>query len=130
MGNADNFEGSDIQAKGNSIAIGGISVGGNVGDIRIGHTIGYTSEQVSVLLAQISNTFQPKPFDGRSPYKGLDVFDEEDAELFFGREKLVDDLVGRVARMPLKQTVRRLEQIHFHSKLPADMILKKPLQTI
>ena len=85
-----------IQAENNSIAIGGISVGGNVGDIRIGHTIGYTAEQVSTLITQISTTFQPKPFDGRSPYKGLDVFEEEDAELFFGREKLVKDLASRV----------------------------------
>ncbi|HLO14565.1 MAG TPA: AAA family ATPase [Anaerolineales bacterium] len=57
---------------------------------------GYTAEQVSVLLTQITSTFQPKPFDGRCPYKGLDVFEEEDAELFFGRERLVDELVGRV----------------------------------
>jgi WD40 repeat protein/energy-coupling factor transporter ATP-binding protein EcfA2 len=88
---------SNIQAEGNSIAIGGISIGGSVGgDIRIGHTIGFTSQQVSTLITQISTTFQPKPFDGRSPYKGLDVFEEEDAELFFGREKLVQDLVSRV----------------------------------
>ncbi len=57
---------------------------------------GYTAEQVSVLLTQITSTFQPKPFDGRCPYKGLDVFEEEDAELFFGRERLVDDLISRV----------------------------------
>jgi uncharacterized delta-60 repeat protein len=57
---------------------------------------GYTAEQVSVLLTQITSTFQPKPFAGRCPYKGLDVFEEEDAELFFGRERLVADLVGRV----------------------------------
>ncbi len=57
---------------------------------------GYTSEQVSLLLTQITSTFQPKPFDGRCPYKGLEVFEEQDAELFFGREKLIDDLVSRV----------------------------------
>ena len=89
-------EGSSVNADDNSIAIGRISIGGNVGDIRIGHTIGYTSEQVSALIAQISTTFVPKPFDGRCPYKGLDFFEEEDAELFFGREKLVEGLVGRV----------------------------------
>ena len=44
---SDESEGLSAQADGNSIAIGGITVGGNVGDIRIGHTIGYTSEQVS-----------------------------------------------------------------------------------
>jgi len=85
-----------VHAEDNSIAVGQMNIGGNVGDIRIGHTTGYTPEEVSVLLTQISTTFQPKPFDGRSPYKGLDVFEEEDAELFFGREKLVEDLVSRV----------------------------------
>jgi hypothetical protein len=57
---------------------------------------GYTVEQVSLLLTQIRSQFQPRPFDGRCPYKGLDVFEEEDAGLFFGRARLVEDLVGRV----------------------------------
>jgi energy-coupling factor transporter ATP-binding protein EcfA2 len=83
-----------VQADNNSIAVGNISAGGNIGDINI--NTGYTANQVSVLITQIQSTFQPKPFDGRCPYKGLDVFEEEDAELFFGREKLVDDLVSRV----------------------------------
>ena len=86
----------NVQAEGNSIAIGGLSVGGNVGDIRIGHTIGYSPEQVSVLLSKIRSEFQPKAFDGRCPYKGLAVFEEEDADLFFGRERLVEDLLSRV----------------------------------
>jgi energy-coupling factor transporter ATP-binding protein EcfA2 len=82
-----------------SIATGDIQdVSGEVniaaGDISIYK--GYTAEQVSVLLTQITTTFQPKPFDGRCPYKGLDVFEEEDADLFFGRERLVEDLVSRV----------------------------------
>lgn len=83
-----------VQADNNSIAVGNISAGGNIGDINI--NTGYTVGQVSVLITQIESTFQPKPFDGRCPYKGLDVFEEEDAELFFGREKLVGDLVSRV----------------------------------
>src|SRR5687768_6212252 len=67
------------------------------GEVNIaGGNIGYSAKQVSVLLTQITSTFQPKPFDGRCPYKGLDVFEEEDAELFFGRERLVDDLISRV----------------------------------
>lgn len=57
---------------------------------------GYTAEQVSVILTQLTSTFQPKPFDGRCPYKGLDAFEEEDAGLFFGRDKLVNDLISRV----------------------------------
>jgi formylglycine-generating enzyme required for sulfatase activity len=87
----------NVQADDQSVAIGSIDVGGNVsGNITIGHTIGYTADDVSVLIDQITSTFQPKPFDGRCPYKGLDVFEEEDAELFFGREKIVEDLVKRV----------------------------------
>jgi WD40 repeat protein len=86
-----------VQADDHSIAFEELHVGGNVaGDIRIGHTIGYTADQVSVLLKQITTTLQPKKFDGRCPYKGLEVFEEEDAELFFGRERLVTELVGRV----------------------------------
>jgi len=57
---------------------------------------GFTADQVSTLIKQISTTLQSKKFDGRCPYKGLDVFEEEDAELFFGRERLVDDLMRRV----------------------------------
>jgi WD40 repeat protein len=83
-----------VQADNSSIAVGAISAGGNIGDISI--NTGYSVEQVSVLITQISATFQPRPFDGRCPYKGLDVFKVEDAELFFGREKLVNDLVSRI----------------------------------
>ena len=86
-----------VQADDHSIAFEELHIGGDVGgDIRIGHTIGYTADQVSVLLKQITTTLQPKPFDGHCPYKGLEVFEEEDAELFFGRERLVTELVGRV----------------------------------
>jgi energy-coupling factor transporter ATP-binding protein EcfA2 len=80
---------SSVRAE-NNIVGGEVSIAGR--DIYKG----YTAEQVSVLLAQITSTFQPKPFDGRCPYKGLDVFEEEDADLFFGRERLVEDLLGRV----------------------------------
>lgn len=69
------------------------------GEIKISGSelyTGYTAEQVSLLLQQITSTFQPKPFDGRSPYKGLDIFQEEDAELFFGRERLTEHLVHRL----------------------------------
>ena len=69
------------------------------GDVNIaGRDIikGWTAKQVSKFLKEFSSTFQLKPFNGNCPYKGLDVFEEHDAELFFGREKLVDDLINRV----------------------------------
>ncbi len=44
-----------------------VTIGGDVvGRDKI--TVGYTVEQVSTLLTQISSTFQPRPFDGRCPY--------------------------------------------------------------
>ncbi len=56
----------------------------------------YTAQQVTALLVQIPSSFQPRLFDVRYPYKGLDVFKEDDAELFFGREILIDDIVSCV----------------------------------
>ena len=82
-----------VQADGGSTAIGSIHIGR---DLSGSFTIGYTAEQVSLLLSQITTKFQPKPFSGECPYKGLEVFEEEDAGLFFGRERLVEELIGRV----------------------------------
>ncbi len=68
---------SDPQANSHSIPHTPISGGVNLdagGDVSIGGdvvgrdkitTIGYTIEQVTTLLTQISSTFQPKPFDRR-----------------------------------------------------------------
>jgi hypothetical protein len=85
-----NVSGSvDVDA--NQVTIGGDVVGRD----KI-TSIGYSAGQVSTLLAQLSSTFQPKPFDGRCPYLGLDYFSEEDADRFFGRETLVRELVARV----------------------------------
>src|SRR5512147_1831873 len=90
-------EGKAEDAHGVSLRIGDIQdVSGEV-NVAGGDIIkGYTVEQVSALLVRITSTFQPKPFDGRCPYKGLEVFQEEDASLFFGRESLIADLVSRV----------------------------------
>jgi hypothetical protein len=70
------------------------------GDIVSGDKIvyGYTAKQVSVLMAEIRRADQPKTWDGRQPYIGLASFQETDAGFFFGREKLVDELLARVTR--------------------------------
>ena len=39
------------------------------------------------------------------PYKGLAAFDAEDAEYFFGRERLVAELVARLVGAPLLAVV-------------------------
>src|SRR5689334_1160787 len=38
------------------------------------------------------------PVDARSPYLGLLTFQEQDADRFFGRDALIDDLVERTRR--------------------------------
>ncbi|MFS8099012.1 hypothetical protein LFM09_17960 [Lentzea alba] len=43
---------------------------------------------------------EPEP-DANAPYVGLGAFQPEDAERFFGRDKLVDQLADRVARQPV-----------------------------
>src|SRR5689334_9600486 len=89
-------EKQDIRAGNNSVAFGNLTVGGSVdGDLIIGNR-GYTADEVAVLFKEFSAYYQPRPFDGHCPYKGLEVFQEKDAELFFGREKLIAELVHRV----------------------------------
>lgn len=81
---------------------GGTFIGGNAtvlnGDMvgRDKIIIGYTPEQVSALLAKGDRDDQSATWDGRTPYMGLVAFQEADAKFFFGREKLVNELLERV----------------------------------
>ena len=61
-----------VNVDANQVTIGGDVVGRD-------KIVGYTVEQVSTLLTQISSTFQPKPFDGRCPYPGLDAFSQAES---------------------------------------------------
>jgi WD40 repeat protein len=47
------------------------------------------------VLAEL-NRLRARPTDARPPYLGLSTFQERDADLFFGREALVAELVARV----------------------------------
>jgi WD40 repeat protein len=54
---------------------------------------------VAAELAQSESPEEPEPdADGRSPYVGLAAFQPEDADMFHGRERLVDDLAARLSR--------------------------------
>lgn len=75
------------------IAEGGQVVGVRIDQVSGSVAVGYSVGEVQQLLDQVRTTFQPRPFDGRSPYMGLEAFQEEDADRFFGREKLVAELV-------------------------------------
>ena len=48
---------------------------------------GYTAEQVSLLLTQITFTLHPESFSGRCLPKGLHVIEEENAQLLFARKR-------------------------------------------
>lgn len=75
------------------ITAAGQVVGVQIDQVSGSVAVGYSVTEVQILLDQVRTTFQPRPFDGRSPYVGLEAFQEEDAGRFFGREKLVAELV-------------------------------------
>ncbi|HEX9595589.1 MAG TPA: BTAD domain-containing putative transcriptional regulator [Anaerolineales bacterium] len=50
-------------------------------------------------LAPEIEEVEKHPAPGEPPYKGLQHFDEEDAELFFGREALIAKLVSRLSAL-------------------------------
>jgi WD40 repeat protein/class 3 adenylate cyclase len=49
--------------------------------------------------------YSAPPADVPCPYKGLVPFQPDDADVFFGREQLVDDLVGRLEEAPFLAVV-------------------------
>jgi hypothetical protein len=57
---------------------------------------GLTIAEVSLLFAEWKSADQPTVWDGRVPYLGLSAFQESDAQFFFGRESLVQELLERV----------------------------------
>jgi energy-coupling factor transporter ATP-binding protein EcfA2 len=52
-----------------------------------------------LVLSAIRNesAVQEPPEPGECPYKGLRAFEEADARWFYGRERLIDDLINRLA---------------------------------
>lgn len=85
------------QVEGDQISV---SVGAGAANVAAGkqvmQVIGYTAEQVSVLIAKVRTADQPKTWDGWRPHMGLAAFQEADAEFFFGREQLVAELLNRI----------------------------------
>ncbi|MCP4419148.1 MAG: hypothetical protein GY805_21240 [Chloroflexi bacterium] len=58
---------------------------------------GLSVSKVAELFLKIKREDQPVVWNGRNPYLGLRAFQEGDAAYFFGREKLVDELLQSVA---------------------------------
>ncbi len=79
--------------------IGGDKVAGDKIIYEAGATAvyqGLSIDEVTTLVIKLKNQDQPIVWNGRTPYLGLTSFQESDAEFFFGRESLVDDLLERV----------------------------------
>ncbi|MFD1147779.1 nSTAND1 domain-containing NTPase [Saccharothrix hoggarensis] len=49
------------------------------------------------VAAEVSPNPEPRPDEGHPPYAGLAAYGTEDAEWFFGRDHLLDDLEQRIA---------------------------------
>ncbi len=90
---------NEPEHKGDHIEIGNITYAQAVA-IGAGAAVyqGLTVEEVAVLLVELKNKDQPTVWNGRIPYLGLTAFQESDAQFFFGRESLVDDLLERVQK--------------------------------
>jgi hypothetical protein len=92
----DNTQSQTITTDGGAYVVGSVHAGGDF--IGRDAYYGYTAEQVRVLIAEIRREDQPRVWDGRVPFMGLNSFREADAHLFFGRERLVDTLLERLGR--------------------------------
>ena len=95
----DTFRQGDI-VEGDKISFGAVSGSAAVA-IGLGAratTIyqGLSAEDVAKMLVELKKTDRPQVWDGRIPYLGLASFRESDAQFFFGRERLVEDLLERV----------------------------------
>ena len=86
-----------ITGAGQQRIAGGVSFGQgttvNVGRDVIGTLHGYTHEQVIELVNALREGEEEPAYSGRSPYLGLETYQEGDADLFFGREQLTGELV-------------------------------------
>lgn len=70
--------------------------GGHVNVGEGGQIVGRDLVQIFVNQAQVADLESLPPEPGSPPYKGLNFYTEEDADLFFGREELTAELVGRL----------------------------------
>jgi hypothetical protein len=96
---AHNVAGRDVNIK-EGVRFEGEMSGGYIAGRDQHINYGLTVEEVSLLFAEWRSADQPKVWDGRIPYIGLSAFQESDAQFFFGRESLVDDLLERVQQAP------------------------------
>src|SRR5205823_11077586 len=82
--------------------------------------ISFEREEADKQLARvltILRRLRSGPVADRSPYLGLLTFQEAHADLFFGRDALVDDLLERVRRAPFLRSEERRVGKEWRSRL-------------
>lgn len=67
-----------------------------IGRDVIGTLYGYSPDQVAAIVSALRESDHVQTYTGTPPYPGLVAYQERDAELFFGRERLTSDLAGRI----------------------------------
>lgn len=92
----------EIELLKQAVASGEISIGRDVNHsvviIGSGNKIELTAEALSLIKPDASSPEQAA--EGQPPYMGLRYFDTADCALFYGREKLTGELVGRLGSEP------------------------------
>jgi hypothetical protein len=71
-----------------------------------GEQPGGASDTATALIVAAESALRRAPADVPCPYKGLEPFEAEDAELFAGRVRLLADLLARRADVPLSTSAR------------------------
>jgi WD40 repeat protein len=97
-------DGARIESR---VEVGTAAAGARITGVEIGQvsgpvTVGYSSAEVQRLIDDLRTRFQAKPYTGECPYIGLQPFQEEDAGRYFGRERLINELLDRISAITRK----------------------------
>ena len=82
-------------AQGDQIEVGNIEQSGAV---AIGRGARATINNYTEIIVKADSIEDLPPAPGKPPFKGLAYFSEEDADIFFGREELSDQIGGRLLK--------------------------------
>ena len=69
-----------------------------IGVQKLGPSMQEIKEVVDSAIQTLEQGQHPTTWDGRYPYLGLDAYQESDAEFFFGRETVVNELLDRIQK--------------------------------
>ena len=82
-----------VAGEGDIITVGAIS---NAEGIAIGRNARVEIRRYGDVIVRVDTLEDLPPTPGKEPYKGLTYYTEDDRDIFFGRERLSDDLAARL----------------------------------